>query len=197
MKGGGVKDEGGFGWAEEVGRRAAEVLGGEDGVGGVGMGGRRLEVSGLLSRLEVSLHFIERKSLLGFGDQELPEDFLSRVSQGRLSPPGHGAVNRDTQKCAYKVSYAEVEGEGMEVFKQPITDSGKTSKKGRLTLERGEDGTYITVQHGKGDLAKDLLVPIFEDGTLLQEYTFEEVKQRADQGLQDFDIIKFLQESKN
>ncbi|XP_045113073.1 nicotinamide phosphoribosyltransferase-like [Portunus trituberculatus] len=106
-------------------------------------------------------------------------------------------VNRDTQKCAYKVSYAEVEGEGMEVFKQPITDSGKTSKKGRLTLERGEDGTYITVQHGKGDLAKDLLVPIFEDGTLLQEYTFEEVKQRADQGLQDFDIIKFLQESKN
>ncbi|KAK8376046.1 hypothetical protein O3P69_008634 [Scylla paramamosain] len=68
-------------------------------------------------------------------------------------------VHRDTQKCAYKVSYAEVEGKGVEVFKQPITDSGKTSKKGRLTLERGEDGTYSTVQHGKGDLTKPMACP--------------------------------------
>ncbi|XP_050722637.1 nicotinamide phosphoribosyltransferase-like [Eriocheir sinensis] len=103
-------------------------------------------------------------------------------------------VNRDTQKCAYKVSYAEVGGAGVEVYKQPITDTGKTSKRGRLTLECGDDGAITTVQHGEGDPEKDILVPVFEDGALLRDYTFDEVQQRAQEGGKDFDVISFLQE---
>lgn len=46
----------------------------------------------------------------------------------------------------------------VNVFKDPITDKGKTSKKGRLTLEL-RDGKYVTVQEGKGDLSKVGVAP--------------------------------------
>ena len=39
------------------------------------------------------------------------------------------------------------------MFKQPITDPGKKSKKGRLTLEE-QDGVLVTIQEGKGDPKK-------------------------------------------
>lgn len=61
-----------------------------------------------------------------------------------------GQVNRDTQKCAYKCSYAIINGEGVEVFKAPVTDIGKTSKKGRLALHC-VNGEYKTIEGGKGD----------------------------------------------
>lgn len=34
-------------------------------------------------------------------------------------------LHRDTQKCAFKCSYALVNGQGMDVVKDPITDPGK------------------------------------------------------------------------
>merc|ERR1711881_517276 len=49
-------------------------------------------------------------------------------------------LHRDTQKCAFKCSYAKVKGENVDVFKDPVTDKGKISKKGRLTLENDADG---------------------------------------------------------
>jgi len=48
-------------------------------------------------------------------------------------------VNRDTFKCAFKCSEITVNGTSREVFKDPITDSGKASKKGRLTLQPAGD----------------------------------------------------------
>lgn len=39
------------------------------------------------------------------------------------------------------------------MFKKPITDPGKNSKKGRLSLEF-EDGKYVTKQEGTGDPKK-------------------------------------------
>ena len=41
----------------------------------------------------------------------------------------------------------------VNVFKQPITDPGKNSKKGRLTLECRR-GVYTTVEEGNGDSAQ-------------------------------------------
>ena len=43
-------------------------------------------------------------------------------------------VNRDTLKFAFKCSYVVVNGKNVDVFKDPITDPGKASKKGRLAL---------------------------------------------------------------
>ena len=59
-------------------------------------------------------------------------------------------MDRDTLKCAFKVSMAEVDDKKIEVYKDPITDPGKTSKKGRLSLHK-KDGSYVTMQHGEGD----------------------------------------------
>ncbi|XP_036357641.1 nicotinamide phosphoribosyltransferase-like [Octopus sinensis] len=93
-------------------------------------------------------------------------------------------IDRDTQKCAYKCSSAVINGKEVSVFKQPITDSGKKSKKGRLTLELKDD-QYVTVQRGKGDTNKDILVTVFENGKLLKDFTFEEIRKRA-----EIDLLK-------
>lgn len=52
-------------------------------------------------------------------------------------------VNRDTFKCAFKCSEITINGATREVFKDPITDSGKASKKGRLTLQKAEDAAAM------------------------------------------------------
>jgi len=49
-------------------------------------------------------------------------------------------VNRDTFKVAFKCAEILLEGgEAREVFKDPLTDDGKASKKGRLTLQKASD----------------------------------------------------------
>lgn len=50
-------------------------------------------------------------------------------------------LNRDTFKCAFKCSEITVGGVAKEVFKDPITDKGKASKKGRLTVQRAAETT--------------------------------------------------------
>ncbi|XP_036358017.1 nicotinamide phosphoribosyltransferase isoform X2 [Octopus sinensis] len=89
-------------------------------------------------------------------------------------------LDRDTQKCAFKCSSMTNEnGLVFNVFKDPITDPGKKSKKGHLTLERQGDG-FLTVEEGKGDPAKDLLDVVYENGKLLKYYTFDDVRKQAE-----------------
>lgn len=42
----------------------------------------------------------------------------------------------------------------VNVYKQPITDSSKHSKKGLLSLEKDEKGKYITIEEGRGNAEK-------------------------------------------
>lgn len=92
-------------------------------------------------------------------------------------------LNRDTLKCAYKCSWVEVEVDGKtvsrDVSKNPITDKGKKSKRGRLTLECN-DGVWSTVENG--DPSRDCLKPVFKDGELLEEYNFADIRARAEVG---------------
>src|SRR5690606_14322419 len=74
-------------------------------------------------------------------------------------------LNRDTLKFAMKASeMIDAEGNRHDVFKDPVTDSGKRSKKGRLALSK-IDGQYITVRENEleGD---NLLELIYENGRL-------------------------------
>ena len=90
-------------------------------------------------------------------------------------------MNRDTQKCAFKCSeLTHEDGTATQVFKDPITDKGKVSKKGRLTLERSVAGALTTVTEGKGDAARDVLREVFRDGKLLIDQTFAEIRARAE-----------------
>lgn len=81
-------------------------------------------------------------------------------------------VDRDTQKFAFKCSEATIDGKSVHVFKDPVTDPGKRSKAGRLSLVR-ENGQLKTVE---GERRDDLLVPVFEDGKLLKDYSLETVR---------------------
>lgn len=85
-------------------------------------------------------------------------------------------VDRDTCKCAYKCSHVTVNGEERDVFKNPVTDPGKKSKKGKLALIRNESGEYSTVA---APAEGDLLQTVFENGSLTKEHSFEEIRKRA------------------
>ena len=53
------------------------------------------------------------------------------------------------------------------------------SKKGRLALVK-ERGVFVTrTSCGRGDVAGDVLQAVFEDGVVLVDQTFEDVRARA------------------
>lgn len=84
-------------------------------------------------------------------------------------------VDRDTQKWAMKASAIKVNGVWRDVYKDPITDPGKTSKRGRVTLYC-EHGRYYS---GVEDWPTPVLKTVFEDGVVFNEQTFDEIRQRA------------------
>lgn len=94
-------------------------------------------------------------------------------------------LNRDTQKFALKCSAAKVDGQWIDVYKDPITDKGKRSKRGRMTLARHREyGTYQTLAHA-GDAPpfpagfEDALVTVWENGELKLDQRFADVRARA------------------
>ena len=88
-------------------------------------------------------------------------------------------VNRDTMKFAMKASAVRVNGLWRDVYKDPITDIGKRSKKGRLALVRRADGKYLTVrEHDLGD-RENLLKTVFLNGELLYEQNLATIRQMA------------------
>jgi len=88
-------------------------------------------------------------------------------------------LHRDTNKCAFKCSYAVVKGQGVDVVKDPITDPGKKSKKGRLMLDREKSGKWVTVTEGRGDPKLDHLREVFRDGKLLIERSLKGIRERS------------------
>lgn len=87
-------------------------------------------------------------------------------------------VNRDTQKFAMKASAIRVGGVWRDVFKDPITDKGKRSKKGRLALIKIA-GEYKTVRRDTATPTKNQLVPVFANGRLVTQWTLDEVRGNA------------------
>lgn len=91
-------------------------------------------------------------------------------------------LDRDTQKFAMKCSAAEINGEWVAVSKDPVTDKGKRSKGGRVTLyynsTMSKDGTN-TFWSGVEDWEKPALETVFENGKLVKETTFDEVRAVA------------------
>ena len=95
-------------------------------------------------------------------------------------------VDRDTQKFAMKCSSAEINGEWVDVQKDPITDSGKKSKAGRVKLwtnSGGEFASSVNAPTGWTDKGiggwTEALVPVYWNGNLCKDYTFAEVRANA------------------
>ena len=87
-------------------------------------------------------------------------------------------VGRDDFRFAMKASAICVDGKWRDVYKDPITDSGKRSKRGRLALTRD----FETVRVEELGERENLLKPVFRDGKLLKEYTFDEVRKNINYG---------------
>lgn len=93
--------------------------------------------------------------------------------------------NRDTQRFAMKCSWILVNGEEIEVYKEPVTDAVKNSKRGRLDLIRkiNDNGwaVYETVKLEKGqDTHPDTVMKeVFFNGDVFNMLTMEEVRENA------------------
>jgi nicotinamide phosphoribosyltransferase len=109
-------------------------------------------------------------------------------------------LDRDTQKFAMKCSAIRVSvpmvdvftredagnaDEWRDVFKDPVTDSVKASKKGRVTLWQsgGEFASSVGAPKGWTDKGigpwTEALVEVFRDGKLITDYNFEQVRANA------------------
>ncbi len=98
-------------------------------------------------------------------------------------------MNRDTLKFAYKCSAIQVEvqqsgehftvsgREWNDVYKDPVDDHGKVSKRGRIGTARAGNDFAVCDEDSK----YNILQPVFEDGKLLAETTFAEVRKRSEE----------------
>ena len=89
------------------------------------------------------------------------------------------SINRDTMKFAMKCSAIYINGEWRDVFKDPITDKGKQSKKGRLMLLPADNNSYMTVPYTEGGNIADHLIVRFYNGDVENTTTFQEIRERA------------------
>ena len=90
-------------------------------------------------------------------------------------------VNRDTQKFAYKVCEATIDGKRIPIRKEPVSDRGKWSKAGRQDLIRNTNGEFqtITVPDTLDQSPESVLQTVYVDGKLQNEATLDEIRKRA------------------
>lgn len=88
-------------------------------------------------------------------------------------------VNRDTSEFAMKCSAAYINGEWVDVFKDPVTSKMKKSKKGRFMLLLNENGDFVTERLDEQNADSDQLKLRFLNGVILNQSTFEQVRERA------------------
>lgn len=124
---------------------------------------------------------LEASTALGFSAENLAFGMGGALLQ---------KVDRDTQKFALKCSALRRNGEWMDVYKDPVTDPGKTSKRGRMTLIHNPDsGEWRTVRL-PGDAVElpaadlpagfdEVLVTVWQNGRLVRDWTLAEVRARA------------------
>lgn len=87
--------------------------------------------------------------------------------------------NRDDLGFAIKATYAKVKGEERELFKDPITDPGKRSHKGKMVLTK-KGGLYATIDQVTDTAERGgELVEVFRDGQVLKKWTFNEIRDRV------------------
>jgi nicotinamide phosphoribosyltransferase len=104
------------------------------------------------------------------------------------------AWNRDTLRYAMKASARKTAaGDWVGFSKDPITDSGKRSKEGRLGLisEGGIGPSLIrTVTEDFANEHGNILREVYVDGELLVEDTFEAIRERAVLKLVEYNEIQ-------
>jgi hypothetical protein len=167
--------------------------------------------------LTIALHYVfntpEDRIIWDVGHQSYPHKILTgrrdrmhtlRQAGGLSGCPRRSESEYDTFGTAHSSTSisaalgmamaARIKGEWIDVYKDPITDPGKQSKRGRLTLIRHtEFGSWKTVPvPHEIERIQDMTLPagwahametVWEDGALTREWTLDEVRARAARGL--------------
>lgn len=92
-------------------------------------------------------------------------------------------MDRDTLKFAMKASAIQRDGEIYDVQKDPITDTGKRSKPGVLSVIEVDGKYYTTRTSNLNEGQEDLLREVYRNGVLLIDENFSTIRERANKAL--------------
>lgn len=86
---------------------------------------------------------------------------------------------RDTFMSAVKATWAQLDGVGYDLQKDPITDNGtKKSARGRLAVTRDAQGELQLIERATpADEAASEMQPVWTDGEFVRQQTFAEVRE--------------------
>lgn len=89
---------------------------------------------------------------------------------------------RDTFGTAMKATYVVIDGEGREIFKNPVTDDGtKKSATGLLQVKK-ENGSYVLIDKVSWEEEQQSeLKTVFKDGKLVKEYSLQEIRTKLNE----------------
>jgi nicotinamide phosphoribosyltransferase len=90
-------------------------------------------------------------------------------------------ASRDSIGAAQKATWTQVNGVGYDIYKDPVTDTGKMKKsaKGLLRVDLVNGEYVLKDQCTKEEEAGGELKEVFRDGKLLIDQTFAEIRARA------------------
>ena len=87
-------------------------------------------------------------------------------------------VTRDTFGTAIKATYTIIDGEGIELYKDPKTDNGiKKSARGLIKVTF-ENGHYVLHDQQTGFTDAGELIEIFRNSKIMHEFTLSEIRER-------------------
>ncbi len=89
-------------------------------------------------------------------------------------------LSRDSFGFAMKATWGQVNGEGRELFKDPVTDNGtKKSARGLLRVEHEGDAFVLHERQTREQEQGGALEVVFEDGRLLRKHTLADIRARV------------------
>lgn len=87
---------------------------------------------------------------------------------------------RDTFGFAVKATYSEISGVGIDIYKDPKTDSKKKSAKGLLSVSKDESGEYVLTDSCTYEQEKvGCLITRFKDGEFYNQMTLHDVRSNC------------------
>lgn len=103
------------------------------------------------------------------------ENFVFGMGGGLLQK-----VNRDTFKFAMKATAITINGQQFDIYKDPITDPGKKSKRGVQAVIVDQNGQYKTIPASDRKFnVENQLQTVFENGATKRQVTMQLLRERA------------------
>jgi nicotinamide phosphoribosyltransferase len=85
------------------------------------------------------------------------------------------SLDRDTLKFAMKTSAVKIGGYWEDAYKQPVTDTSKNSKRGRLALTKD----LKTVREDSCAVSENILQTVYKNGKIMKLENLETIRSRA------------------